>query len=403
MKILQVNKFFYLKGGSERYYFDLCSLLESKGHRVFHFSMQHPRNRRSEQERYFVSEIDLNSPMGFTRKIHAATRIIYSTEARSKFSRLIDDLKPDIIHFHNITRQISPSVIDVASSKGIPMVQTVHDLYLVCPAHSFYVDQTICEKCGSGCYWHCIANKCIDGSLCASVVGAFESYLHSWLGLYKKIAKMIAPSLFIKAKIERLKWTVSKTIHLPYFIPPAQDYSKYDDGYVLFAGRISDEKGIGTLINAAKSLRDVRFVIAGEGPKLDHYRSLASSAGLSNVEFKGYADSKLMEDLLKGASCVVMPSVSYENLPLIILEAFARGKPVVGSDCGGIPELVKDGETGYLFKPNDAASLAENLKKILVDSEIRRGMGRKARDLVSGIFSPDFHYTKIMSIYESLV
>ncbi|MGQ9603001.1 MAG: glycosyltransferase family 4 protein [bacterium] len=402
MRIVQVNKFFYLRGGSERYYFDLCALLESRDHKILHFSMHHLRNRQSDQQAYFVSNIDLNSPMSALGKIRAAARIIYSNEAKRNFSKLIDDFKPDIIHFHNITRQISPSVIDVGASKGIPMIQTVHDLYLLCPAHSFYVNQHVCELCKEGSYWHCIVRKCIDGKLSSSILGSIESYLHSWLGLYKKIAKMITPSLFLKKKIEVLKWTAEKTVHLPYFIPWAPDYSNHDDGYVLFAGRISDEKGVGTVIEAAKLLRDIRFVIAGEGPRLQHYREMVSLFALSNVSFKGYADSEMMENLLKGASCVIMPSVSYENLPLIILEAFARGKPVVGSNCGGIPEMVKDGETGFLFKPADGVSLAECLQRITRDSDLRKYMGRKARELVNGIFSPDFHYSKLIEIYESV-
>ncbi len=403
MRIVQVNKFFYLKGGSERYYFDLCNLLESKGHKIFHFSMHHPRNRQSDQQKYFVSGIDLNAPMNTFRKIKTAARVIYSLEAKRNFSKLIEDLKPDIIHFHNITRQISPSVVDAAASKGVPMIQTVHDLYLVCPAHSFYVNDRTCELCGEGSYWHCITKKCIDGKLSSSFLGTFESYLHSWLGLYKKISKMITPSLFLKDRIEKLKWTKVRTVHLPYFIPPAPDYSGYDDGYVLFAGRISDEKGVGTVVEAASSLRHVQFVIAGEGPKLEHYKRIVSSSGLSNVIFKGYVDSEMIDILLRGASCVVMPSVSYENLPLIILEAFARGKPVVASDCGGIRELVCNGETGYLFRPADAASLSERLNQILKDRDLRNHMGRKARELTNGIFSPEFHYSKIKEIYESVL
>jgi len=403
MRIVQVNKFFYLKGGSERYYFDLCNLLESKGHKVFHFSMHHPRNRQSEQQAYFVSNIDLNASMNTLNKIRAAARVIYSLEAKRNFSKLIDDLKPDIIHFHNITRQISPSVIDVGASKGIPMVQTMHDLYLLCPAHLSYVNGEICELCENGSYWHCLVKKCIDGRLSSSLLGAFESYIHSSLGLYKKIAKMIAPSLFLKTKIEKLEWVTQKTVHLPYFTLPAPDYSDYDEGYVLFAGRITDEKGVSTLIDAARSLRSTRFVIAGEGPKLDFFKRLAFSAGLSNITFYGHADSEVMENLFRGASCIVMPSVWYENFPLTVLEAFARGKPVIGSDRGGIPEMVKDGETGYLFKPGDAVSLADRLETILEDRDLRKYMGQKAREMVMEIFSPEFHYSRIIEIYESLI
>jgi glycosyltransferase involved in cell wall biosynthesis len=403
MRVLQVNKFFYVRGGSERYFFDLCGLLSERGHDVIHFSMQHPRNQASGQQKYFVSEIDLNSPMGVTKRVQAALRVLYSSEAKGRMSALLDELKPDVIHFHNITRQLSPSIIDAAESRGIPMLETMHDLSLVCPAHSFFVDGHACENCAGGSYWHAVPARCIDGSLVSSLLGAFEAYLHSWLGLYKKINVFVAPSLFLKNKVSSLDWMRDKVIHLPYFIPPGPDYASTNDGYVLFAGRISWEKGVGTLLEAAERLRNRRVVIAGEGPPLEDFRRLAARKGLSNVEFAGYVKGDGLDQLLRGCSCVVVPSIAYENLPLSILEAFARGKPVVASDCGGIPELVIDGVTGYLFERGDAVTLAAAIEKAVADEAKRSGMGKRARELVSNHYSPGCHYDKLISIYEGLL
>jgi glycosyltransferase involved in cell wall biosynthesis len=400
MRILQVNKFFYLKGGSERYFFDLCDLLEDRGHEVGHFSMQHPRNRPSYQSPYFVSSIDLNAPMNLIDGARAALRILYSSEAKRKIGDLLDTFKPDIVHFHNITRQISPSVVDAVRRRSIPMVQTLHDLSLVCPAHSFFVDGRPCEDCAGGAYWHAIPKKCIDGFLRSSLLGAAEAYLHSWIGIYGKIRRFIAPSLFLKSKVSSIGWVASKTVHLPYFIPPAPDYTARNDHYVLFAGRISREKGVGNLIEGAARLKSIRFVIAGEGPQLADYRDYVTRSGLSNVEFVGYAQGGTLERLLEGCSCVVVPSRSYENLPLSILEAFARGKPVVASDCGGIPELVKDGVTGYVFRPDDPVSLAEAIAELTSEESHRAEMGRHARDLAGTDYSPGFHYEKLLKIYE---
>lgn len=403
MTILQVNKFFYLRGGSERYFFDLCRLLGDRGHDVIHFSMKHPRNEPSAQERYFVSEVDLNAPMGSLRKARAALRILYSSEAKSRIGRLMDEVRPDVIHLHNVTRQISPSIVDAARQRGIPMVQTLHDLSLVCPAHSFFTGGRTCEDCAGGKYWHAVAKRCIDASLSSSLVGTFEAYLHAWLGLYKKVGVFIAPSLFLKTKVSSVRWVSERIVHLPYFIPSGPDYTSAGQGYVLFAGRISTEKGVGTLIEAASKLEKVRFVIAGEGAELEGFKKLAQRQGLANVEFAGYVSGEGLEALLEGCGCVVVPSVSYENLPLSILEAFARGKPVVGSDRGGIPELVIDGVTGHLFDGNDADSLARALNRTLGDDRKRREMGRRARELVERAYSPGSHYERLMDLYKGLV
>jgi glycosyltransferase involved in cell wall biosynthesis len=398
MRVLQVNKFFYIRGGSERYFFDLCSLLENRGHQVLHFSMSHPRNAPSDQGSYFVSEVDLNAPMGPVDKLRTVFRILYSTEAKKKFARLIDDLKPDIVHFHNITRQLSPSIIDAAVSRGIPTIQTMHDLSLVCPAHSFFVYGRACEACAGGKYRHALQGKCIDGLMSSTVLGTFEAYLHAWTGLYKKIGLFIAPSLFLKGKVSTLSWIKHRIVHLPYFIPPGPDYTDENDGYVLFAGRISVEKGVGTVIRAAARLKAIRFVIAGEGPLLDRFRKEA--ADLGNVEFTGYVTGDALENLIRGAGCVVVPSISYENLPLSILEAFARGKPVVGSRAGGIPELVRDGITGYLFEPDNVDSCVSALDRTVAEEGQRRKLGCQARELAGEEYSPGSHYEKMMALYE---
>ncbi|MFH1313610.1 MAG: glycosyltransferase [Candidatus Eisenbacteria bacterium] len=403
MKVLQVNKFFYVRGGSERYFFDLCGLLKDHGHDVAHFSMTHPRNQDSGQQAHFVSEIDLNAAMGLGGRARAALRVLYSSEARARMAALLDEVRPDIVHFHNITRQLSPSIIDAVESRGIPMVQTMHDLSLVCPAHSFFVNGHACEKCAGGAYRNAAALKCIDGSLTSSLLGSFEAYLHTWMGLYKKIKMFIAPSLFLKGKVSSLGWIRDSIIHLPYFIPPGPDYTQANDGFVFFAGRISKEKGVDTLLEAAERLKSTRFVIAGEGPPLEAYRKLTRDKGLSNVEFTGYVKGDDLENLLRGSSCVVVPSVSYENLPLSILEAFAIGKPVVGSDHGGIPELVIDNVTGHLFRSGDAGSLASAIESTVADETKRLAMGRGARSMVSSDYSPQSHYEKMTGIYEDLL
>jgi len=402
MRILQVNKFFYIRGGSERYYFDLCDLLKAHGQAVAHFSMKDDRNLPSEQAPYFVASVDLNTCKGLAPRARAAARILYSGEAKRNIGRLIDTWRPDVIHFHNITRQLSPSIVDAARARGVPMVETVHDLFLVCPAHSFYKGDGVCEACGGGAFWHAVTGRCIDGSLASSALGALEAYAHNRLGLYKKIDRLIAPSLFLKSKISALGWVAGRVQHLPYFIPLGPDYSERNEGYVLFAGRVSKEKGVGTLLDASAICKGVEFVVAGEGPELEDFKRYARSRGLANVRFAGYVTGEALERLIAGSSCVVTPSLSYENLPLSILEAFARGKPVVAADSGGISELVRDGVTGYVFERGVPVALAEAVERVFSDEAQRVKMGRTAREIAGTEYSPGEHYRKLTSIYEDV-
>ncbi|MFZ1947448.1 MAG: glycosyltransferase family 4 protein [bacterium] len=403
MRVLQVNKFFYVRGGSERYYFDLCDLLRERGHSVSQFSMKHGRNLPAPDQSYFVSEIDLNACATPAARARAAFRILYSWEAKAAIGRLMDSCRPDLVHCHNISRQLSPSILDAAHSRGIPIVETMHDLFLVCPAHSFFVNGAPCEACKSGAFWHATRLRCIDGSTASSVLGTAEAYLHAWARLYRKISLFIAPSLFLKSKVDSLGWTKDRTVHLPYFVPLGPDYSARNDGYALFAGRVSREKGVGVLLDAASMCRAVDFVIAGEGPELGDYRRAAARLGLANVRFVGYVKGEALEKLLAGARCVVVPSLSYENLPLSILEAFARGKPAVAADSGGIAELVKDDTTGYLFERGVSASLADAIERMASDDRRRERMGRNARQMIATDYSPAAHYQRLMGIYESVL
>jgi glycosyltransferase involved in cell wall biosynthesis len=364
--------------------------------------MKHQRNLPSKEEAYFVSTVDLNAPMGIGSKARAAMRIIYFGEAKKKIGEMMDSQRPDIVHFHNISRQLSPSIIDAADRRRVPMVQTLHDLFLVCPAHSFFVDGEPCELCKGGAFWHAVPRRCIDGSRASSILGSLESYFHSWLGVYRKINAFIAPSLFLKSKVEALGWTAGRIVHLPHFIPLGPDYSARNQGYVLFTGRISTEKGVATLLEAAGLAKAVDFVLAGEGPELDTFKHFARRRGLSNVRFVGYVRGDALERLLEGARCVVVPSISYENLPLSILEAFARGKPAVAADSGGISELVRNGITGYLFDRGVPVSLAQAVEQISSDERRRVEMGRTARDIVSKEYSPEGHYKRLVAIYEGI-
>lgn len=400
MTILQINKFFYNKGGSERVYFDTSRLLRSKGHRVISFSMQHPANLPDENERYFVSNIDYES-RGLWSKASASATLLYSFEARKKIEELIRKEKPDIAHLHNIHHQISPSILHSLRARGIPVVMTMHDYKMVCASYTMLAGRAPCEACRGGRYYRCILKRCVKGSLAKSVLSAAEMYLHHRiLHIYGLVDLFISPSRFLKDKCAEMGFG-GTVIHLPNFV----DLSEYNEepmgseNTALYFGRLSQEKGLYTLLEAMRGL-ETKLTVVGDGPLSGKLRSLAESdAGLRNVSFRGHLTGADLAGEIRRAAFVVIPSEWYENNPRSVIEAFALGRPVIGARIGGIPELVENGVTGFTFAPGDAASLRERITALAGDRDARAGMGRSARRLVEERFSAEKHYAGLMDAY----
>ena len=203
MKILMVNKFYYIKGGSETYYFELKRLLESKGHTVIDFSMQDEKNFVSPYSNYFVENVDYNNKEGIFSRIKAAADIIYSFESKRKFERLVNEVKPDCIHLHIFQHQISPSILDVIKKYHIPTIYTAHDLKMLCLNYKMMHHGKLCEQCRGGKYFHCVLNKCVKDSYLKSCVNVVEGYVHRWRHSYDVINVIITPSLFYKNIFEK--------------------------------------------------------------------------------------------------------------------------------------------------------------------------------------------------------
>ncbi|WP_407306889.1 glycosyltransferase [Desulfosporosinus sp. SB140] len=198
MKVLLVNKFHYLKGGAESYYFALADGLKAEGHKVVFFSMKHEMNFPCEQSKYFVEEVDYNKKHNFLQIIKISVKLIYSFEAKKKFEELILDEKPDIIHLSNVHRQITLSVIDVAHKYDIPVVFTMHDLICACPNYVMLSPNGVCEDCLTGNYLNCVKRNCIKKSKLKSLLGVIETYFYKWRKTYYKVDFYITPSEFYR-------------------------------------------------------------------------------------------------------------------------------------------------------------------------------------------------------------
>ncbi|MHC1721413.1 MAG: glycosyltransferase family 4 protein [Clostridiaceae bacterium] len=404
MRILLINKFHYLKGGSETYYFSLNKLLTAHGHEVAVFSMEDERNIPSEYSDYFVKNIDYNKGTTLLNKIKLAAKFIYSFEAASKLEKLITDFKPDIAHLHIFQHQLSPSILWTLKKNKIPIVYTAHDFKMVCPNYRMLAKGRICEACNGGRYLNCLKKRCIKGSLFNSLLNVKEAYVHKIIKSYDLIDRIITPSNFYREKFIEFGVNSERVVFVPNFLFEA-DYTPHYDfkDYFIYLGRLSEEKGVDTLLRAMKSVQG-KLIIAGTGPSAENLKEWAENEGLTNkVEFAGYKTGDELKSIINEAMFIVVPSKWYENAPYSILEAMASGKAVIGANIGGIPEMIKDEETGLIFRTEDHEDLAQKINQLLLKPETAADYGRNARAAVEKLYGSEEHYLKILKIYEELI
>lgn len=396
MKILMVNKFFYIKGGSETYYFALRRLLESMGHTVVDFSMADEKNFPSPYESFFVSNVDYNGKLSIRQKVTAAANLIYSVEAKQKLEKLIAQEKPDVAHLHIFQHQLSLSILDVLKKHRIPVIYTAHDLNMLCPNYQMLSHGRICQDCKGGRYIRCLKNKCIKDSTAKSALGMVEAYWNKWTKRYDLIDHIITPSAFYKQKFEEFGIASQRVTHLPNFLErerPTVNPSQDAGQYYLYLGRLSHEKGIPTLIRAAREA-GVTLKIAGSGPLQDELMQQCDE----NIQLLGFRSGQALIDLVGNAKAVVLPSEWYENGPYSAIEALQLGRPLIGSDIGGIPELIRD--NGYLFPKGDAEALKNALLQMeQLDAQQYESMVRSSYRLFDQCYTKQIHAQQLKQIY----
>lgn len=408
MKILLVNNYYYYRGGDCTYLFSLKKLLENHGHKVVVFSMKHPQNLDSEYSRYFVSYISYEEEIrtiSITSGVKVLKRTIYSVEARKRIKRLIEIEKPDIAHIQNIHHHITPSILYELKKNNIPIIWTLHDYTLICPNTSFLSHGKICEKCKKGKYFWPVLERCKKDSVTASSVAVMETTIHRIMNFTDLVDCFVAPSKFLHDKFIEYGFKPKKIARIDLFTDiVAQPDSALSFGdYIMYVGRISEEKGIKTLIDAVLEVGSVRLKIVGTGPLLDkvvNYTYFRDKKGM--IEFLGYKGRKELAELYRNCKFVIVPSEWYEISGLIIFETFACGKPIIGSRIGGIPELVNDTKRGLVFEPGDRKDLIACIRYLLNNPDLVEEMGRNARDFILNEMGSEVHYGKLIKIYEKL-
>jgi len=400
---LSVTSYYYRRGGAEAVMLDQNELLTECGWNIVPFAMEYEKNFESPFDEYFVEEIDFASEYAPVEKVRKVIKSVYSFEARKEIGRLIEDVRPDIVHAHNVYHHLTPAIFGAIKKKGVPSVMTVHDLKIGCPSKLMLAPDGVCERCKGGKTWNAVGQRCLKGSLPLSAVAAFETSLHQMLGSYNKnVDIFILPSHFHENKLIEWGLPADKARYLPNAVDISHLTPAYGGGErFVFVGRLSEEKGLLTFVKAVAH-SGVAATIVGTGPQEDELRALVDATG-ANVEFAGYQTGDALFDIVKAAKALVLPSECYENAPVVLLEAYGVGTPVIGSDLGGIPELVVPGETGLLATAGNVESFAEQLASMQQKSAAELGdMGEQGRRFVEERFTRSHYLDGLLNIYSEL-
>lgn len=387
MRILLSNKFYYRRGGDCIYMLNLEQLLKVHGHDVAVFAMDYPENIETSWKKYFPSNMS---------KLMAFTRPFGSHEVKTKFNRLLDDFKPDVVHLNNIHTQLSPVIAELAHKRGIKVVWTLHDYKLLCPRYDcLRGGKDICEACFGGDKTPCKVNKCMKGSTLASLIGYKEAVMWNRERLEACTDMFVCPSRFMAEKMVQGGFDNSKMKVLCNFIDVEKcrkdSYEK--DDYYCYVGRLSHEKGVGTLIEAASRL-PYRLKVIGGGPMMEQLKAQSDRLA-GKVEFLGFKQWTEIKEIAGRAKFTVIPSEWYENNPLSVIEAECLGTPVLGARIGGIPELIDEGVNGMTFESGNADDLADKIKAMFNASFDYEAIAKDAMKR----YNAEAYYDEIMKCY----
>jgi glycosyltransferase involved in cell wall biosynthesis len=388
MKILQVHNFYRTRGGECGVVDAEKRLLESHGHTVTQF----------------VADSNTLDKMTFSKKASIFLQIPSNSEIALRLKSCISEHRPDLAHVHNVFPMLSPSVYVALRRDSIPVVQTVHNYRFLCPNGLFYVNGKICEACQVKGYWEAVRNRCMHGSIATSALyaaaiawgwhsGAFRSCVDLYVVLNAFVAEKLMAGGVPAEKIRVCGNFVSDFAESPVAKKP----------YALYLGRLSSEKGLFTLIAAARSVPELPLKIAGTGPLEGDLRRAVREPGMEHIELIGHVSGESKRRLIAEALYTVVPSEWYENFPLSVVESLALGTPVIASRIGGLPELIKHEHTGLLFPAGDMRALAECLRRIIHQASDIGEMAANALATAREQFSPQRHLEQLLTIYADAV
>lgn len=399
LAVLNAGQNYYIRGGSDKYQFDLTELLTSHGHTVIPFAAQNPKNWSTPGSVYFPPGVDFDHP-----SIQGILQFIYSKPASQAARRLIRDRAIDIAHLHIYYGQLTASILAPLKKAEIPIVQTLHEYKIVCPVYTLISNGEICQACSQGAFWNATVKRCNRGSLARSALSTVESYISSALGAVDKIDHFIAVSDFLRDKVIEMGLPATKVTTVHNYVDDSNIKPNRAPGnYFLYFGRLERLKGLFTLIEAAAPLTDTPLLIVGDGEARSEIEKIIESKALKHIKLLGFKQKNELNDLIRNSICTLSPSEWYEPFGLTLVESFAHGRPVIASKIGGIEEIVTNGVDGYLTRPGDVAQLREQLLWMSQNRKLAAEMGLAGSQKVKKQFSPEVHYENLMTVYKKVL
>ncbi|MEM8557120.1 MAG: glycosyltransferase family 4 protein [Bacteroidota bacterium] len=398
-RVLNVGHHYRVAGGSDRYMLVLEALLEERGHEVIPFAAAHPDNQPTPWARFFPTGVD---PEG--RRPSDFARFFYSREAAQALASLLKEARPDLAHLHIYYGHLTTSILAEFRKAGVPVVQTLHDYKLACPVYSFLSNGTPCEACGGHQFWKALPRRCNRGSLARTVASVAEAYIARATGDLRHIDHFITVCDFQRSKLLSYGLGTGKMSTVHNFVDAAAFTPGTAPGdYALYFGRLEALKGVHTLIEAAARVPELPLLVVGDGKERAALEARVAELGADHIRFLGFQRGARLHDLIRESRVCLQPSECYELCPMSTLEAMAFARPLIGSDIGGIPELVAEGQTGLLVPPGDTDALSAAIRWMAAHPGEAQRMGRAGRARAEREFGPDRHYARLREVYAGLL
>lgn len=410
MKILLVHKFWSTLSGAEMYFHGVYRILKQQGHivKIFTTNMNAEGGiDPQEQSEDIIYGFPVNYLHGsILQRLFKLPEMIYSQKNKKSISNLLDQFQPDVVHVFGIYVIISPSILEACKEKGIPVVMSCNDYKHICTNYRLYHHGHICLDCKGGKLYSAVVNNCCKHSFAFSVASSIEAYVHKMKNIYKKNVHLFLFESNFMLNITRDFWGSgthrSQLIGKPFHAPAYLASYEYDD-YLLYIGRLSDEKGVDILLKAMKLVPEAHLKIVGTGYEKLNLEMLAEQLQLKNVEFLGARWNDGVKLIIQRARFIVIPSLWYENFPYVIAESYAMGKPIIGSDKGGIPEYIVEGVTGHIYPSADVKKLSELIGLLWHNEKETVQKGMNAKKYADENFNDPVFYKNLIAAYRSVM
>lgn len=385
MRILILHNFYQYRGGEDTYFISLARLLKVKGHQVITYA----------KDSGYINN-------SLRKRINVGLGMYKNKSVEEDLSSLIKTHNPNIVHINNIYPLISASAYQVCKKNGIPIVQTAHNYRFVCPKGTLFRDGKICELCVKKNFaYPSIFYGCYHNSNLASLIFSSSFFYHRSKGAFDCIDKFIFPSEFTRRYyIDNLGLEKDKTNVIPYFVENESKPFNSQRQYFLYAGRLSEEKGIIHLLDIFSNLLSYKLVVLGDGPlrnKVEQYRKY------KNIIIKGFISPEKMHSYFREAICTIIPSLWYEVLPMVMLESFVNSTPVIVPNFGTFQYTVTDGKNGFFYEQYNFNDLKAKILYVWNNRNKIEKMREFARKEYEEKYTPEKHYRSLLRVYQDLV